>query len=345
MTVERAELERRLPKKPQKVFDELFPGNETVKELIVSKQDRQALAALSDGLLFLRWTMNAATKAALLPVTLMTLPAVLLPLVGGAGQAFIGAAGRMAGTHKNGTGHLGLNYSKVSDVVVHQMSTGVIIEAQSPGLNPVSARMGTWTVTGRPNHWNAMFVSKKELKPQLDAISRIQKLVLSVSLDAVPTLVRLEDGKEATTTTVPPPDLADQLERLVRLKDAGGLTAEEFALAKSALLEGGTVDSANRSPSVSPPVHRGGAVVDVGDSDEREPLIQALQDRLMTTEGLEPLRGIERDSPPGANLENTFLGAPKENGYEAGWYPDIFGEDLRWWDGDRWAFEGRARRI
>ena len=340
MTVERAELERRLPKKPQKAFDELFPGNEMVKELIVSMQDRQALVALSDGLLFLRWTMNAAAKVALFPlVPLPVLPGLSM------GASAILVAGRMAGTHKNGTGHLKLSYSKVSDVVVHQMSTGVIIEAQSPGLNPVSARMGTWTVTGRPNHWNAMFVSKKELRPQLDAISRIQKLVLSVSLDAVPTLVRLEDGKEATTTTVPPPDLADQLERLVRLKDAGGLTAEEFALAKSALLEGGSVDSANRSPSVSPPVHRGGAVVDVGDSDEREPLIQALQDRLMTTEGLEPLRGIERDSPPGANLENTFLGAPKENGYEAGWYPDIFGEDLRWWDGDRWAFEGRARRI
>jgi hypothetical protein len=147
-------------------------------------------------------------------------------MAGGAAISFALIADRVATTHKNGTGHLKLNYSEVSKIVVHQMSTGAIIEAQSPGLTHVNARMGTWTIAGRPNHWNAMFVAKKELRRQSDAISRIQELVGSVS-------------NEAATTTVSPPDLVGQLESLVRLKDEGGLTAEEFAQAKSALLDGG----------------------------------------------------------------------------------------------------------
>ena len=44
-----------------------------------------------------------------------------------------------------------------------------------------------------------------------------------------------------------------------------------------------------------------------------------------------------QDGPPAPTPANTKLGTPNAHGNVPGWYPDPYGESVRWWDGDNWV--------
>ena len=218
VAAERDSLEHQLPSKALQVFNEVVSDDERIEGFIVAKQDRQALVALPDRLLFLRWTMHGAAKALMVP---------LLPFGGLAG-------GLMFATHKNGTGHLVLDYADVDRLLIHRFSTGAIVEARTPLMDPVQPVVSRWNLNGRPKHWNALFVSSKELKSREAAISHIQSLVATASNDA-------STDNSRTTTEMPSAEprfsVADELGKLADLRDRGVLSEEEFQKQKMMLLE------------------------------------------------------------------------------------------------------------
>ena len=212
----RDSLKQQLPSKALQVFNEVVSDDERIEGFIVAKQDRQALVAFPDKLLFLRWTLPGALKA---------LYAVASPLL---------VAGAIIGTHKNGTGHLVLDYADVDRLLIHRFSTGAIVEARTPLMDPVQPVVSRWNLTGRPKHWNALFVSSKELKGREAVISHIQSLVATASNDA-------STDNSRTTTEVPSAEprfsVADELGKLADLRDRGVLSEEEFQEQKMMLLE------------------------------------------------------------------------------------------------------------
>lgn len=218
VAAERDSLKHQLPSKALQVFNEVVSDDERIEGFIVAKQDRQALVALPDRLLFLRWTMHGAAKALMVP---------LLPFGGLAG-------GLMFATHKNGTGHLVLDYADVDRLLIHRFSTGAIVEARTPLMDPVQPVVSRWNLNGRPKHWNALFVSSKELKSREAAISHIQSLVATASNDA-------STDNSRTTTEMPSAEprfsVADELGKLADLRDRGVLSEEEFQKQKMMLLE------------------------------------------------------------------------------------------------------------
>jgi hypothetical protein len=212
-------LKQQLPPKALQVFNEVVSGDERIEGFIVAKGDRQALVALPDKFLFLRWTMSGVKKA--------LAAGFVLPfgtLVGGA----------MMATHKNGTGHLVLDRADVERLVVHRFSQGAIVEARTPLMNPVQTRLATWNLTGRPNNWNALFVGRKELEGQEAAISHIQSLVATASNDA-----SADNSRKTIELPSAEPEfsVADELGKLADLRDRGALSEEEFQEQKMMLLE------------------------------------------------------------------------------------------------------------
>jgi hypothetical protein len=283
MSITWSELERRLPSKPFTTVSSVLSKGETIDELIVSNSDRQALLALQTGLLFVRWPRSGALKVA---------AALVVP---------IAAIGVLATTHKSGVGHLSIKYSEIDELFIRHIRGGRLVEARTNAFKTLTPQKGTWwEYGGRPNHWNALLLQKRDLAGQETALEHIRKLV-----------IERKDGSlllNDSPIKSQPPDLVDQLERLSLLKSQGSLSNEEFSSAKKNLLSENQLSS--NSGQITPETIIAETVSEVEGTDD------AGQDKPVS----------------------TFDGMPRNNGFLPGWYknPRLNAEGLCWWEGTKW---------
>ena len=73
------------------------------------------------------------------------------------------------------------------------------------------------------------------------------------------------------------------------------------------------------------------------DDSERLGLIEAYTERQDKQATTDQEGGASSAWHPAPTLANTRLGLPASHKHVPGWYPDPYGDDLRWWDGREWA--------
>ena len=73
------------------------------------------------------------------------------------------------------------------------------------------------------------------------------------------------------------------------------------------------------------------------DDSERLGLIEAYTERRDKQATTDQEGGASSGWHPAPTLANTRLGLPASHKHVPGWYPDPYGDDLRWWDGREWA--------
>ena len=73
------------------------------------------------------------------------------------------------------------------------------------------------------------------------------------------------------------------------------------------------------------------------DDSERLGLIEAYTERRDKQATTDQEGGASSAWHPAPTLANTRLGLPASHKHVPGWYPDPYGDDLRWWDGREWA--------